>query len=167
MSKHVNSARSVRLLLFIGMLCVFLCSCNTAPTANLDTSTAFFSSNCGISATADFGLIIPDKFHTLSITVSNISDKTITAAAFYVLAYDIHGNILPAWTAQPQITTTEEIAPGAAIQLCRRYHKLNVATVKVYICHTWYDDGTQWGNPDAPLPLLLQSAIPVPVCEKP
>ena len=58
-----------------------------------------FSGVCGISATAEMGSSIIEM-PTLTVSVSNVSEKEISAIKFYFIPFDVYGDEIKSWTSQ-------------------------------------------------------------------
>lgn len=121
-----------------------------------------FTGNCGISASAEMSTSIIG-FPELTISITNTTDKTISAIQFYAVPYDVYGDEITGWTSQNHLYTDTSIAPGASDSATYQLIEDSVKTVKLYVYSVYFSDGTEWGNKDATKSTILDNGAIIEV----
>lgn len=124
---------------------------------SVGTGTSAFDGDCGITAVAEIGPNIIN-FPELSITITNTSDKDISAIRFYAVPYDVYGDEIKGWTTQSRLDTDDTIAAGKTKTISYQLIEQSVKTVKLYVYSVYFADGTEWGNKDASVSKILNGA---------
>lgn len=114
-----------------------------------------FSGESGISATAEMGSSIIGM-PTLTVSVSNVSKKEISAIKFYFVPLDVYGEEIKGWTSQNYLYTDEAISAGGSNSCEFQFIEDSVKKGKLYIYSVYFADGTEWGNKDATKSTILK-----------
>ena len=135
----------------------------TSPTnATVSSNASAFSGDCGISATAEMGSSIIG-FPELTISISNTSDKDISAIQFYAVPYNVYGDEITGWTSQNKLYTDTTINAGASNSISYQFIEDSVKTVKLYVYSVYFADGTEWGDKDATKNIILKNGALIEV----
>ncbi len=121
---------------------------NTSNNATVSTKQSVFDGDCGIEASAEMGSSIIG-YPELTISISNTTNKEISAIQFYAVPYDVYGDEITGWTSQNKLYTDSAIGAGASDSLTYQFIEDSVKTVKLYVYSVYFADGTQWGDKDA------------------
>lgn len=124
-----------------------------------------FSGDCGITATAEMGTDIIGQ-PTLTVSVTNTTEKEISAIKYYVVPLDVYGEEVKGVFAQNQFYTDDAIAAGKSTKDTFQFLDNQVKTVKLYVYSVYFEDGTQWGNKDATKSVILKSGMQIEVSGK-
>ena len=149
-------------------LCTMMLSgCVSTPTANGNNATvgshsSVFDGNCGITATAEIGNNIIN-YPELKITITNTTDKEISAVKFYSVPLNVYGEEIKGWTTQKDLYTDNSIPAGETTTISYQFIEQSVKTVKLYVYSVYFADGTQWGNKDASSTQIINGAPTIEV----
>ncbi len=121
-----------------------------------------FSGDCGISATAEMGTDIIGQ-PTVSVSVTNTSDKKIQAIQFYAIPYDVYNEELKGVFTQNRLSIDNSIASGASDTITYQLIDNQVKTVKLYVYSVYFEDGTEWGNREATKTMIKENAKEIAV----
>ncbi len=129
---------------------------------NISTNekTGVFAGDCGISATAEMGTDIIGQ-PTVSVSITNTSDKDISAIKFYVVPLDVYGEELKGLWAQNYLATDNTIVKGKSEKLTYQFLDNNVKTVKLYVYSVYFSDGAEWGDREATKSVILKNGMEV------
>ena len=160
-------AKTALSLLTLVLLLTILTGCaeiDTTQTENpkVEPTPSIFDSNCGISASAEIGNNIIN-FPEIKITITNTSDKDISAIQFYSVPYDVYGDKLYGLFAQNHLSTDTSIAVGETTTLTYQFLDQSVKNVELYVYSVYFADGTEWGNKDAPSYKIVKEAPTIEV----
>lgn len=135
----------------------------TEPTnQTVSTKDTAFSGDCGITASAEMGLSIIG-YPELSISISNATDKDISAIKFYAVPYNVYGEEITGWTSQNNLYTDTTIPAGGSNTVQYQFIENSVKTVKLYVYSVYFSDGTEWGNKDATKTTILKNGALIEV----
>ena len=140
---------------------------NTEPTevtttVNSDAKMNVFSGDCGISATAEMGTDIIGQ-PTLTVSITNTTNKTISAIKFYAVPLDVYGDEVTGIYAQHNLYTDDSIAAGASDSVSWQFIDNQVKTVQLYVYSVYFSDGTEWGDKDATKSVILKNGLQIEV----
>lgn len=121
-----------------------------------------FSGDCGISAIAEMGTDIIGQ-PTVSVSVTNTSDKKIQAIQFYAIPYDVYNEELKGVFTQNRLSIDNSIASGASDTITYQLIDNQVKTVKLYVYSVYFEDGTEWGNREATKTMIKENAKEIAV----
>lgn len=124
--------------------------------------TSVFSGDCGISAVAEMGIDIIGQ-PTVSVSITNTSDKDISAIKFYALPFDVYGEELKGIFTTNYLSTDNTITAGNSKSIFWQFLDNNVKTVKLYIYSVYFSDGSEWGDREATKSVILQNAPEITV----
>lgn len=130
------------------------------PTASAKQSE--FDGDCGVSASAQMGASIIG-YPELTISITNTSEKDISAIQFYAVPYDVYGDEITSWKNQNNLYTDTAIGAGKSTSISYQFIEDRVKTVKLYIYSVYFSDGTEWGNKDAAKSTILDHGALVEV----
>lgn len=121
-----------------------------------------FSGNCGISAIAKMGSDTIGQ-PTITISVTNITNRNISALKFYAVPIDVYGQEINSWLGQNYLYTDNTIVAGSTKNVYYQLLDNSVKTVKLYVYSVYFEDGTEWGNKDASKTTILKYGLPITV----
>ncbi len=121
-----------------------------------------FGGDCGISVTAEMGSSIIGM-PTLNVSISNVSEKEISAIKFYFVPLDVYGEEIKGWTSQNQLYTDEAIPAGGSDSCEFQFIEDSVKKGQLYVYSVYFEDGTEWGNKDATKSTILKKGVCIPV----
>lgn len=121
-----------------------------------------FSGDCGITATAEMGSSIINM-PTLNVSISNTSEKEISAIKFYFVPLDVYGEEIKGWTSQNYLYTDEAISAGNSNSIEYQFIEDSVKKGKLYVYSVYFADGTEWGNKDATKSTILKKGACITV----
>lgn len=127
-----------------------------------DEKISVFSGESGISATAEMGTDIIGQ-PTVSVSITNVSDKDISAIKFYAVPLDVYGEELKGIFAMNHLTTDDTIAVGKSETRSWQFLDQEVKTIKLYVYSVYFNDGTEWGDREATKSTILKNALEVEV----
>ena len=131
-----------------------------SKTVDAEVKYSAFSGDCGISATAEMGTDIIG-YPTVSVSVTNITDKDISAVQFYAIPMDVYGDEVDGIFAQNKLQTDDTIAAGSSKTLSWQFLDNDVKTVKLYVYSVYFSDGTEWGDKDATSSVIKKNALEI------
>ncbi len=131
-------------------------------TVSTSAKTTAFSGDCGVSATAEMGVDIIGQ-PTVTVSVTNTTEKTISAIQFYAVPYDVYGDELTGIFTQNNLYTDDGIVAGASKTASWQFLDDQVKTVKLYIYSVYFNDGTEWGDKDATQSTILKHGLQIEV----
>lgn len=132
------------------------------PKPTVATTTSVFDGDCGIVASAEIGKNIIN-YPEISITISNTTDKEISAIQFYAVPYDVYGDQIKGWTTQSKLYTDTPIPAGETNTVSYQLIEQSVKTVKLHVYSVYFADGTEWGDKDASTSKILANAPTIEV----
>ena len=124
--------------------------------------TSVFSGDCGISATAEMGTDIIGQ-PTVSVSITNTTDKDISALKFYAVPLDVYGDELKGVFTMNNLTTDDTIAAGKSDTRTWQFLDSEVKTIKLYVYSVYFSDGTEWGDREATKSVILKNALEIEV----
>ena len=113
-----------------------------------------FDGDCGIAASAEMGSSIIG-YPELSISITNTSEKEISAIQFYAIPCDVYGDEITGWTSQNKLYTDTAISVGKSNIISFQFIEDSVKTLKLYVYSVYFADGTEWGDKDATKSTIL------------
>ena len=116
-----------------------------------------FDGDCGISASAEIGNNIIN-YPELKITITNTTNKEISAIKFYAVPYDVYGEEINLWTTQKNLYTDNAIPAGRTKTISYQFIEQSVKTVKLYVYSVYFEDGTEWGDRNATSSKITKNA---------
>jgi RNA polymerase subunit RPABC4/transcription elongation factor Spt4 len=131
-------------------------------TVSTNEKVSVFSGDCGISATAEMGNDIIGQ-PTVSVSITNTTDKDISAIKFYAVPVDVYGEELKGIFSMHYLSTDDTIAAGKSDQRTWQFLDTDVKTVKLYVYSVYFKDGTEWGDREATKSVILKNALEVEV----
>ena len=134
-------------------------------TVSSDVKNSAFSGDCGISATAEMGTDIIGQ-PTVTVSVTNTTDKDISAICFYAIPMDVYGEELTGIFSQNELRTDDTISAGKSESCSWQLLDQHVKTVKLYVYSVYFSDGTQWGDKDATKSVILKNGLQIEVSGK-
>ena len=99
----------------------------------------------------------------MPISITNTSNKDISAIRFYAVPYDVYGEEITSWTRQDELYTDSTIPAGQSDSLDYSFIEDSVKTVKLYVYSVYFADGTQWGDKDATKSTIMENGISIKV----
>ena len=156
----------------IVLLCIGIAAGTGGETDNLNGTehtnasvggvVSVFDGDCGINASAEIGKNIIN-LPEISITITNTTDKEISAIKFYAVPYDVYGDEIKGWTTQSKLYTDTPISAGKTTTISYQLIEDSVKTVKLYVYSVYFADGTEWGDRDATTSKILNGAPTIEV----
>lgn len=131
-------------------------------TVSTNEKTDVFSGDCGISATAEMGSDIIGQ-PTVSVSITNTTDKDISAIKFYAVPLNVYGEELKGVFALNHLTTDDTIAAGKSDMRSWQFLDTEVKTIKLYVYSVYFNDGTEWGDREATKSVILKNALEIEV----
>lgn len=131
-------------------------------TVSTNEKVSVFSGDCGISATAEMGNDIIGQ-PTVTVSITNTTDKDISAIKFYAVPLDVYGEELKGIFAMNHLTTDDTIAAGKSEERTWQLLDTDVKTVKLYVYSVYFKDGTEWGDREATKSVIFKNAPEVVV----
>lgn len=119
-----------------------------------------FSSDCGISATAEMGTDIIGQ-PTVTVSITNNTDTDISAIKFYAVPLNVYGEEVKGFLSQNELQTDDTIVAGSTDTRTWQFLDDDVKTVKLYVYSVYFSDGTQWGDKDATKSVILKNALEI------
>ena len=116
-----------------------------------------FAGDSGINASAEIGDSIIG-YPEITITITNTTDKEISAIQFYAVPYDVYGEEIKGWTTQEKLYTDTAIPAGKTTTITYQLIENSVKSVKLYLYSVYYEDGTEWGDRNASKKKILEGA---------
>lgn len=130
--------------------------------SNQGTTDTKFDGECGITASAEMGSSVIGM-PTLTVSVTNTSEKEISAIQFYFVPLDVYGEEIKGWTSQNELYTDEAIPAGGSNSCEFQFIEDSVKKGNLYVYSVYFADGTEWGNKDATKSTILKKGINIPV----
>ena len=127
-----------------------------------DQKVSVFAGDCGISATAEMGTDIIGQ-PTVSVSITNTTDKDISAIKFYAVPLDVYGDELKGVFTMNNLTTDDTIAAGKSDTRTWQFLDNEVKTIKLYVYSVYFSDGTEWGDREATKSVILKNALEIVV----
>ena len=124
-----------------------------------------FSGDCGIAVKGEMGTDIIGQ-PTVTVEITNTSDKDISAIQFYAIPYDVYGEELTGIFTYNKLTTDDTIPAGTSDTRTWQLLDTDVKTVRLYVFSVYFSDGTEWGNKDAGKSTILENALEVQMSSK-
>ncbi len=141
-------------------LLVFLVTCDDGESKNSGRSS---QDSINVSETVpeefsqDFPIFVSGKMHdsilslpTLSLTITNNTDKNISAIKFYFSPVDVYGAEIEGLFVSNYFIFDDPIAAGATAKRECQMANSRIKEGDVYIYSIYFEDGTEWGNREAP-----------------
>jgi len=116
-----------------------------------------FTGDPGVNASAEIGDSIIG-FPEITITITNTTEKEISAIQFYAVPYDVYGEEIKGWTTQEKLYTDTAIPAGKTTTISYQLIEESVKSVKLFMYSVYYEDGTEWGDRNANKKTILASA---------
>ena len=116
-----------------------------------------FSEDCGILATAEMGTDIIGQ-PTVSISITNTTNKDINAIKFYVVPLDVYGEELNNLFTNNILMTDDVIMAKKTTTRTWQFLDNKVKTIKLYVYSVYFSDGTEWGDREATKTVILKNA---------
>lgn len=124
--------------------------------------TGVFAGDCGISVTAEMGTDIIGQ-PTISLSIKNESNKDISAIKFFVVPYNVYGEVLNDWLTQERLSTDSTIKAGETDTRTWQFLDDNIKTIDLYVYSVYFSDSTEWGDKEATKTVILKNAIKINV----
>lgn len=121
-----------------------------------------FEGDCGITASAEMGSSIIG-YPELTISITNTTEKEISAIQFYAVPCDVYGDEITGWTSQNKLYTDTAIGVGKSDTITYQFIEDSVKTLKLYVYSVYFSDGTEWGNKDATKSTILSNGASIEV----
>ena len=155
------------LTLFSGCTNLVLESAETEKSTQTTTPTippvvSDFDGDSGIIASAEIGDSIIG-YPEINITVTNTTNKEISAIQFYAVPFDVYGEEINSWTTQSRLYTDTPIAAGETTTLSYSLIEDSVKSVTLYLYSVYFSDQTEWGDRDASSSTILNCAPTIEV----
>ena len=128
----------------------------------VSASRSVFDGDCGIAASAEMGNSILG-FPELTISITNTSEKDISAIQFYAVPCDVYGEEITGWTSQNELYTDTKIEAGKSTSITYSFMENSIKTVKLYAYHVYFADGSEWGNKSATRSTILTHGLSIEV----
>ena len=165
-NKNANPLLIGIIALIVIIIAVAAGGSNDEPVKNddnkVDSKQSIFDGDCGITASAEIGdniINLPE----LKITITNTTDKEISAIKFYAVPQDVYGEEIKGWTTQKNLYTDTPIAAGKTTSVSYQLIEDSVKTVNLYVYSVYFADGTEWGDKDASTSKILNEAPTIDV----
>ena len=130
--------------------------------STVSSNNSAFDGDCGIEASAEMGSSIIG-YPELTISISNTTEKEISAIQFYAVPYDVYGDEITKWTSQNKLYTDTAIGAGSSNTISFQFIESSVKTVKLYVYSVYFADGTEWGDKDATKSTILKNGALIEV----
>ena len=139
-------------------------SANSGQQNNVNSieKTSVFAGDCGISATAEMGTDIIGM-PTVSVSITNTTDKDISAIKFYAVPLDVYGEELKGVFTTNKLSTDDTITAGKSDTRSWQFLDTEVKTIKLYVYSVYFSDGTEWGDREATKSVILKNALEIVV----
>ncbi len=138
----------------------------TAPSSSETSSAAdkdeAFAGDCGISASAEMGSSVIG-YPELTVSITNTTNKDISAIQFYAVPCDVYGDEITGWTSQNKLYTDTSIGAGESTSITYQFIEDTVKTVELYVYSVYFADGTEWGDKDATKSAILKNGTIIEV----
>lgn len=121
-----------------------------------NSETSVFEGDCGVAASAEMGSSIIE-YPELTISITNTTEKEISAIQFYAVPYDVYGDEITGWTSQNRLYTDTAIGAGQSDTLTYQFIEDRVKTLDLYVYSVYFSDGTEWGDKNASESTILNS----------
>lgn len=121
-----------------------------------------FDGDCGIAASAEMGSSVIG-YPELSISITNTTEKEISAIQFYAIPCDVYGDEITEWTSQNKLYTDTAIGAGKSNTISFQLIEDSVKTLKLYVYSVYFADGTEWGDKDATKSTILSNGALIEV----
>lgn len=131
-------------------------------TVSTSEKTSVFAGDCGISAVAEMGTDIIGQ-PTVSVSITNTTDKDISAIKFYAVPLDVYGDELKGVFAMNNLTTDDTLSAGKSDTRTWQFLDTEVKTIKLYVYSVYFKDGTEWGDREATKSVILKNALEIEV----
>lgn len=129
------------------------------------TKNSKFEGDCGIAATAEMGTDIIGQ-PTVTVSISNKTDKDISAIQFYAVPFDVYGKEVTGIFAQNKLYTDDTISAGGSDSITWQFLENEVKTVRLYVYSVFFSDGTEWGDRNATKSVILKNGLEIEVSGK-
>ena len=158
----------------IGILifCVSVSACTSSFPSKVSSSPtnrqvipreqSVFDGDCGIAASAEMSSSIIG-FPELTISITNISEKDISAIQFYAVPYDVYGEELHGIFRQSNLYTDTTIKASSSDTVHYQLIDDSVKTVELYVYSVYFTDGTEWGDKDATKSTIMSEGMLIDV----
>lgn len=121
-----------------------------------------FEGDCGITASAEMGSSIIG-YPELTISITNTTEKEISAIQFYAVPCDVYGDEITGWTSQNKLYTDTAIGVDKSNTITYQFIEDSVKTLKLYVYSVYFSDGTEWGDKDATKSTILNNGALIEV----
>lgn len=128
----------------------------------VSSAASAFEGDCGISASAEMGSSIIG-YPMLTISITNTTEKEISAIQFYAVPYDVYGDEITGWTSQNRLYTDTAIGAGKSDTISYQFIEDSVKTLDLYVYSVYFNDGTEWGDKDAAKSTILNNGAMIEV----
>lgn len=135
---------------------------DTQATVSTDEKVSVFSGDCGISAIAEMGTDIIGQ-PIVSVSITNTTDKDISAIKFYAVPFDVYGEELDGVFSTNKLDTDDTIEAGQSDTRSWQFLDADVKTIKMYVYSVYFSDGTEWGDREATRSVILENALEIQV----
>ncbi len=102
-------------------------------------------------------------FPELTISITNKTDKEISAIQFYAVPYDVYGDEIVGWTSQNKLYTDTAIGAGKSDTVTYQFIEDSVKTLKLYVYSVYFSDGTEWGDKNSTESTILNNGAVIEV----
>ena len=107
--------------------------------------------------------IITTIITSISVSIKNTTNKDISAIKFYVVPYNVYGEVLNDWLTQDRLSTDSTIAAGTTVTRNWQFLNDEIKTVDLYVYSVYFSDGTEWGDKEATKTVILKNSIKIDV----
>lgn len=125
-----------------------------------DPKVGAFAGDCGISATAEMGTDLIGQ-PTVSVSITNTTDKDISAIKFYVVPIDVYGEELKGIFTMNRLSTDDTIEAGKSDTRSWQFLDSKVKTIKLYVYSVYFSDGSEWGDREATKSVILKNSLEI------
>lgn len=119
-----------------------------------------FAGDCGISAIAEMGTDIIGQ-PTVSVSITNTTDKDISAIKFFAIPLDVYGEELKGVFTMDKLATDDTISAGKSDTRTWQFLDREVKKIKLYVYSVYFSDGTEWGDRDATKSVIRKNALEI------
>lgn len=129
---------------------------------NTNKKSSVFEGNCGIIASAEMGTDIIGQ-PTLSVSITNTTNKDINAIKFYAVPLDVYGEELKGVFTMNNLYTDDTIPAGNSDKRTWQFLDSEIKTINLYVYSVYFSDGTEWGDREATKSVILKNALQISV----
>ena len=98
---------------------------------------------------------------TVSVSITNTTDKDISAIKFYVVPIDVYGEELKGIFTMNRLSTDDTIEAGKSDTRSWQFLDSEVKTIKLYVYSVYFSDGSEWGDREATKSVILKNSLEI------